>query len=374
MNLDFVAMVDLLGFVQGTLLGIILIASYRRNSAIPWLGVFLFGYSIELVLAILSETGFLENHTEYWFVPIRFYWLFMPALFLYAKGITANIDWKKDYWHLVPGGLEFIFFTVLCFFPKDLKIQLAENGWVDGIHLLSSAVLILTYCVIIIRYIQKHKKRVDNFYSSPQDKTLKWVQWICYYVLFTLLIIPVGGFIESPFMDKVIYPAFSAVNVIFIFWVALNGFRQMLLNLPIDTFEEELQVETFSKEIEVERLPTGETEEKVRHYEILLDFMNEEEPFKDPHLHLSDLAEQLQTSHRELSHLINEHAGVNFSQFINGYRVEASKKLMLDPSKNHLTLLGIAFEVGFNSKTNFYTSFKQITGMTPRQYKQSREN
>ena len=70
----------------------------------------------------------------------------------------------------------------------------------------------------------------------------------------------------------------------------------------------------------------------------------------------------------ELSQLLNEGFQQNFSEFVNGYRLKTFKNKVADPKLQHLTLLALAYESGFNSKTVFNTFFKKKMGMTPRTY------
>ena len=100
----------------------------------------------------------------------------------------------------------------------------------------------------------------------------------------------------------------------------------------------------------------------------LLHFIEEESPFLDPNLSLRNLSKQIDINPNQLSWLLNEHLNKNFSEFINGYRVEAFKEKVSDPSQQHLTLLALAYDSGFNSKTVFNTFFKKITGQTPKEY------
>ncbi|HEY9002764.1 MAG TPA: ABC transporter permease [Mucilaginibacter sp.] len=91
--------------------------------------------------------------------------------------------------------------------------------------------------------------------------------------------------------------------------------------------------------------------------------------YQDPELTLSSLAEKLDLSPHELSRIINTILKKSFSDFINEYRVRDILAKMQDPAYNHITLLGIAFECGFNSKTTFNRAFKQVTGQNPIDYK-----
>ncbi len=100
----------------------------------------------------------------------------------------------------------------------------------------------------------------------------------------------------------------------------------------------------------------------------LINYVSEGKPFLNPELSLRTLAEQIDIHPNQLSWLLNESLGKNFNEFINHFRVEAFKSFAKDPKKAHLTLIGMAFECGFNSKTVFNTYFKRETGLTPKQY------
>ncbi|HCQ16362.1 MAG TPA: adenylate cyclase, partial [Cryomorphaceae bacterium] len=100
----------------------------------------------------------------------------------------------------------------------------------------------------------------------------------------------------------------------------------------------------------------------------LLQHISEEEPFLNPQLSLRSLAQQLQIHPNQLSWLLNEKLGKNFNEFINHYRVETFKGLATNPSNSHISLIGLAYESGFNSKTVFNTYFKKEVGMTPKEF------
>jgi YesN/AraC family two-component response regulator len=100
----------------------------------------------------------------------------------------------------------------------------------------------------------------------------------------------------------------------------------------------------------------------------LLRFIGEEEPFLIPNLSLRSLADQVEIHPNKLSWLLNERMGKNFNEFINHYRIEYFKKLAFNPENSHISLLGLAYESGFNSKTVFNTYFKKETGLTPKEY------
>lgn len=108
--------------------------------------------------------------------------------------------------------------------------------------------------------------------------------------------------------------------------------------------------------------------ETAYYYQKLQQLISEEAPYLQANLSLRGLAKMLNMHPNKLSELLNEKIGKNFSSFINYYRVETFKKLASMPQNNHLSLLGLAYESGFNSKTSFNTFFKKEVGITPRAY------
>ena len=97
--------------------------------------------------------------------------------------------------------------------------------------------------------------------------------------------------------------------------------------------------------------------------------MENKKPYLDFELTLQKLCVQIERPEKELSILINHHMGKHFFDFINEYRIEHAKMILSNPDKKHQTILEILYQVGFNSKSSFYTAFKKITGKTPILYR-----
>ncbi len=100
--------------------------------------------------------------------------------------------------------------------------------------------------------------------------------------------------------------------------------------------------------------------------EILSKGMKDEKWFRNPFLSLRELADNVNISSNQLSWLLNERVGQNFNEYINNFRLESFKEKALDPANSHLTLIALAYESGFNSKSVFNTFFKKNEGMTPK--------
>ncbi len=110
-----------------------------------------------------------------------------------------------------------------------------------------------------------------------------------------------------------------------------------------------------------------EANEALVQLEKLNTLMQEKELYKNSNLKLSDLAETLKLSAHHLSQLLNDNEGKNFARYINEFRIAEAQRMISSDSK--LTLEAIGYECGFNSKSTFFTTFKNITGKTPSEYK-----
>ncbi|MCK4835802.1 MAG: helix-turn-helix domain-containing protein [Candidatus Aminicenantes bacterium] len=102
----------------------------------------------------------------------------------------------------------------------------------------------------------------------------------------------------------------------------------------------------------------------------LLTIMEEEKIYLDPDLTLKKLSEKIMVHPNHLSQIVNEKLKQSFNDFINKYRIEEAKEKFVDPVDRKKTILEIAYDVGFYSKSVFNTAFKKFTGMTPSRYRQ----
>ncbi len=184
------------------------------------------------------------------------------------------------------------------------------------------------------------------------------------FLLFFILIIISTIFVEGKFYTDYMYPFISSVNVIFIFWIGISGLRQPKLFVSKNSITKKENIESSFNENSKNKSIINKT-----YYKKLIELMVGEKMFLEPNLSLADVSIKLKIPQRNLSELIREESDKNFNQFVNYYRVEEAKKLLLDSSNNHLNMLGIAFDSGFSSKATFYSVFKKHTSKTPKSFK-----
>jgi AraC-like DNA-binding protein len=152
---------------------------------------------------------------------------------------------------------------------------------------------------------------------------------------------------------------------IFVILIGYFGLKQKLIFSSEDVLVNREDTKTLTK-YAGSRLTDSEAQQYV---EKLIEYMKSSKPYLNPDLSLSQLAGEIGITSHYLSQVINEKFNLNFFDFINGYRVEAFKERITDPKYSNFSFLGIAFECGFNSKSAFNRIFKQVTGLTPSQYR-----
>ncbi|MEM9545704.1 MAG: helix-turn-helix domain-containing protein [Bacteroidota bacterium] len=106
----------------------------------------------------------------------------------------------------------------------------------------------------------------------------------------------------------------------------------------------------------------------------LLSYIQSEKPYLNPNLSLRMLAGSIGIHPNQLSWLLNQVIGKNFNEFINQKRISHFKELVVNPENSHISIIGLAYESGFNSKTVFNTAFKKETGLTPKEYQKLNKN
>jgi AraC-like DNA-binding protein len=117
---------------------------------------------------------------------------------------------------------------------------------------------------------------------------------------------------------------------------------------------------------------SGLTEEEAEKYKTLLfEKISDEKLYTDPKLTLKKLAELLSIPYYQLSQIINQKMGKNFTDFINEYRIDEAKRLLANPACKDEKIEGIAYDSGFNTPSSFYAAFKKFTQSTPTQYKET---
>ena len=224
--------------------------------------------------------------------------------------------------------------------------------------------LAFIYIIFSYRIFRKSGKAIFN--SSPRKSSkVNWPQK--FITILTALIIAwsIVLSMNAIFFDFAVshltyYPLWIVIAS-FLIWISYECFFQ-----PDIVFVDFGDVKANKLTQYTRNLSNYEIE---NYSKSLKKLMESEKPYLNPSLKLGDLAEQLHIKPKDLTVVLNHGLNKNFYDFLNQYRIHAAKEKLLDPAYDHLTILAIAYESGFNSKSSFNSIFKKSVQLTPKEFK-----
>jgi AraC-like DNA-binding protein len=225
--------------------------------------------------------------------------------------------------------------------------------------------------------LRRHQRHVLHLTAQPEPIALQWLKQVLW-----VLALLVGLWLNELFfhLDWVLAltPAGYLGAVFYLAHYALRQPEVFAYSAPVraeiqELWQEEQEQEQGSPDLAPSPSPKQPrlSPSQVAYWQQRLRQMLEaEKVYLEADLSLPALAQRAGLSTHELSYVLNEGFGVNFFQFINAYRVAEAQRLLASTQYQHLSMIGIAFEAGFSSKTTFNTTFKKVTGLTPSQFVQ----
>ncbi|WP_303539857.1 helix-turn-helix domain-containing protein [Cellulophaga sp. 2_MG-2023] len=322
---------------------------------------------------VLSLDFEISNYFPYFYlIPLNYSLALGPLLYFYVKKIT-NSSYritKKDSIHFLPLLFELIIHFIISREALANNIISVETGsfikLIPIVQLLA-IISIITYSIYALKSIKKYHSWLNKNYSNSYAYSLRWLYRLL--VLFAIL-----WFLWTPYtiIDYLVfnfqlgisdyYPIYILLSIVTI-WISAEAFlRPEIIFLEFNKQEKgNLEKEAQPEEI-IEKALWLKEQMKTN-----LFYLNSE-------LTLKSLADNLNIHPNVLSKIINNGLGKNFSDFVNEYRVNAFIDKLNSGNYDNITLLGISFECGFNSKTTFNRVFKNIKGITPLDYKKSIKN
>ncbi|WPU93150.1 ABC transporter permease [Mucilaginibacter sabulilitoris] len=316
------------------------------------------------MMQVLAIDIRLETYLPGWDrLPMQFLLALGPLIYFYVLKITRpayQFRWK-DLLHFIPLLLEQ---GALALEAREVT-RTGVATYTTLIFQQLNPVLQLLIFISIITYLYRSHKLIEHFYRRLQpvlmDRSrlefrwlrrllaataLLWLLWISFAVVDYL------GY-RSQLGVHVYYPFYIFFAVIII-WTAAAAFLRPHAGWMV-------QPPAAPK-------PPLTTEQREKG-SWLKKAMQANRYYRDPELSVSSLADELDIPPHELSRIINTALKKNFNDFINEYRIREVILKIQDPAYDHITLLGIAYESGFNSKTTFNRTFRQMTGKNPAEYK-----
>lgn len=382
----------------GTVIGLFLVAfimlsksvHYNVKSARYYLALAIFITTLNLFEGVRNN-----GHDQLAWLFYFFYQFLGISYLLYANSLLdLNLKLKK--WKLTVGIYSLIHSGILIYFKERfLRLSTADFEFISSADLLIALDYYIVFFLNIyaVLYVFKRVRKISNDNLSPKDQiNLMWIKKvfggvsIFYFgTLFFILVMSVfevlynktglgltpegvSGSVYKFFLNAYIYEKFEVIlTSFFIFTIAVWSVRIPVFASYLPLAEESREVKKYAKS-------TLKDDQSEQIWEQVIKLMQEDKLYRNPTLRLSDIVDKIGKPLPHVSQVINEKMNMNFLDLVNQYRVEDAKDLLINPKTKSMTILAIAYEVGFNSKTTFYTSFKKVTGQTPSEFKKENSN
>lgn len=291
-----------------------------------------------------------------WYSP--FFW--GPALYFYVGMISGEIRPGLALYlrHFSLGIILFIIGTTAQLLQMLEWLQLSDVDLFNNLRLLTFYSQISLYLFMSFQLIKEYNRKIRNNFSSIGEMNLSWLQRLL--VVFTV-IVAVDMFItvpavlshasEIPFLKYYLFAEATAIFAIGYFSLLYTDsiFRNIKPKYESSPLNNKLSQDLAAK---------------------LKVIMENSKPYKNNELRLDDLAHLVGVSSYYLSQIINEQYQKNFYDFVNEYRARSAAELLITNQDSNITQ--VAFNAGFNNRVSFNNAFKKHTGMTPSQYRRSR--
>lgn len=363
----------ILGIFEAVFLLLLLLG--KKNKSLPdyFLGIIFTLYAISIGSVYLELQNMLYNFRYPAIMNISWIFLFLhgPALWFYLKSLSdTEFRFKRVYLlHFLP----FIFFFGFHFFnfihlPAAEKIRLLENDLFKEqvfykISVLSIGVSTVTYNIWALILIRRRRDRLMCRFSKIEDKDLGWLRaltiaaLISYSVNVTLFNLDLIFHIASYRFLMFLTYSFASVYILVLGFFGLKQGNVFVDNKGSDR---ELYDATFRTR---SAIPVENADNSF--INSLIAAMEKKQPYLDPEITIFKLSELLNVKTEYLSEVLNSRLNRNFFDFINKHRVEEFKIQCILKENSHLSIMGIAYNCGFNSKASFYRAFRKFEGMSP---------
>ncbi len=384
MPLTLLNIILIIAASQGIFLAILIYFRHGTLFANRFLALYIFVYSLIIIDLLVWDLHLYAQQPYLRIAMLSLPFVMVPLHYLYAKYLSRSRQsfQRRDLLHFLPVPTSFALFIAASGASRDGLVDLLTFNEQTELPLpfllFNWAILLETFVyfsltLLLLRHYQYNIKQVFSNVGRVQLDWLRNLTLLMVLVVTFFLIENILLLINIQLSDKFnLSSAVVAISVYIIGYLGM-GKSDIFINPKISRSMQELphlnvQLETTDKKYS----KSGLSPETAQAYvDELLAVMQEDKPYRDSDLTLPQLASRLGISTHNLSQALNSTLEQNFFDFVNSYRVNEVIESFKDPKQQHLKILALAFDAGFNSKTTFNSIFKKFTGKTPSEYRQT---
>lgn len=414
------------GAFQSFIFSLLLLTKKEKKNADKFLAGFFFIVAIYLANVFSKGFGLWKKFPEIILLITLVKVTYGPLLYFYVKSLIGQtISRKQILLNLIPIVSTYLIILPFMFYSRAEKIQYFSDRFINlpvymSIGALVEYVIAPCYFIAILVILRKYKQYLKNNHSSIDGINLNWIRGLLIGVISIWMLETINAFALNYTRFNIDYGIalsiyIKAVLMVFIVLIGFYGIKQgkvfsnnnkpvedrikeedlqalvahlrnekpennvrihdiaMNLNIPIHVLSHVSNVKVKrEEEFEVREKPKLIADDVAdRHLKTLQEYMHNKKAYLNSELLIQDIAVKLDIPSHHISYVINTKLNQNFYDFVNQYRIEEAKQRLCDPAHEKITIIGIAFDCGFNSKATFNRLFKKYTGLTPSQYKSS---
>jgi AraC-like DNA-binding protein len=417
-------LIIILAVIHAYAFAVMLFAKKKPGARI--LGIYMLNFFIQSFLFANFHIFNINGLNIYFYLSIASLSLLdWPLIFFYIRKMSVNKYRFKplQILHFLPATIFLVWqFIEYLKLPKELKSLLANSyellqtpelekyNLVYAFSIIFIFAQVIFYSIAIIIQLRRHRRNIENYYSFKENISLNWLHlFVAYYLLYYLVEILIYYFFYGDISDTFYY-AIISIHVFFIGLFGLNQ-REIYDDKPEPEPQEAPTLgaadnpikEKLIKEVKKEVVAPQSQEVKKSSQSISANAKNQDENatgkdqkrkqallsedltkeladkiseivvtgklYLNQELSLTDLANELEIHKNYVSYVINEVHNMNFYNYINQYRIEEAKKMLLNPKYSNWSVEGVAKSCGFKSRNVFYPIFKKMVGETPKDFK-----
>ncbi|MCB0587829.1 MAG: helix-turn-helix transcriptional regulator [Phaeodactylibacter sp.] len=347
------------GFAQGIFLCFVLWKKQRANrQALQYLAATIGLVSLLMIGRATFQPSFVQQFAEVIMLPDVILFLIGPLTYFFILSLLREElpTRAKRRLHYLPAVFHVVVVNTTVGLNLNGTWDFLDAKWILLIMFIIEAAAILSFLAYYLLSYRAYLRYRGAYYQKYSSPFLGRFLHPFFLLSFLLAIIWVIGFSYNYSMENPDYIAYVVVWFLLaslIYFLAYQAYSHPgLLELP------ELREENKVPAVEV----------PLQMVERLTRFMEQEKPFLDQEIKIGNLADALDIPKHELSRVINHGFGKNFFDFINSYRVREFINLRQDHRNEHLNILELAYQSGFNSKSAFNRSFRKEAGQSPSAY------
>jgi AraC-like DNA-binding protein len=309
------------------------------------------------------------------FFDFTIIFLFAPLLLLYVRSVF-EVDkevLKKTLVHFIPCilitlglGIPFLMMVLIETFQPKFLVAIDENQfWIVIVRNL----YFLAYVFLSLNTFKKYQRAMKCQYSNLSLKDFRWVQKLlygCAVFISVDIITRILDVLEIDFVFDIGYLTMFSI-ILFTGYIGYYGVSQSKILLP------DFLIADISSKPEENKRVNNLSNYNQDDISLLINNLEkvivENKLYLDEDLNLNVLSEKLNLTSKKLSTLLNSYMNTTFYEYINSFRIDAVKKMLLSENYENYTFLGMAHECGFNSKASFNRIFKKETGLSPSQFR-----